>query len=245
MNKIDNLANAGKIYSSCAAKVKTRTPSGVTPNATDLELLIAFGIASSWTRRAAYMAPITYTEGKSINKTATFDTELVRFSMAWSGMNALFSRPAVLALFGARPLPGELANFTTIVSNAQLNSSRTSALEANLRAVLETPVKVSTLTGHAPGTLLPTFQVLHEKYTPVSYQGMGIGRKLQDSIQIGDANNLDLPTIIYAMRNWSLHGSLLGSSFRSASRFSVFIDTINDALSEIHSLAASKLLANI
>jgi hypothetical protein len=82
---------------------------------------------------------------------------------------------------------------------------------------------------------------VHEKYTPVSYQSKGIGRKLQASIQNGNADNLDLPTIIYAMRNWSLHGSLLGSSFRSASRFSAFLGTINEALSEIHALAANEL----
>lgn len=241
MNTIRQLKTAGKLYSDCAAKVAARVVAGSVPSSTDLELMIAFGIASSWTRRAARMTPITYGSGKSINKTAALDTELVRFTMAWSGMNALFSRPAVLAVFGEVRLNSELLDFTTIVSKSQLNISRTSTLEAHLRKVLIAPVKVHTLIGHMPGTQLPTLQVIHEKYTPASYQNKGIGRKLQESIQNGNADNLDLPTIIYAMRNWSLHGSILGSSFRSTSRFAAFLDTINDALSEIHALAATEL----
>lgn len=245
MNTIYQLTTAGKSYSNCAAKVSARTAAGAVPNPTDLELLIAFGIASSWTRRAARISLLNYGRGKTINKTASLDTEIVRFTMAWSGMNALFSRPAVLAVFGEASLNSEIKDFSTIVSNAKLNSSRTLDLETNLRDVLTALVKVKTLAGHASGTLLPTFQVVHEKYTPVSYRNRGIGIKLQLSIQNGNANNLNLPDIIYALRNWSLHGSLLGSSFRSTSRFTTFIDTVNDALSEIHERAAAELFVRL
>jgi len=87
--------------------------------------------------------------------------------------------------------------------------------------------------------------VLHEKFTPQPYRTKGVGKTIQDAITSRNYSLLDLATIIYAMRNWSVHGGLIGSSFRSVPRFNHFIATILAAISDIHAGVSRALLAKV
>ncbi|MGB7282521.1 MAG: hypothetical protein WBE13_09695 [Candidatus Acidiferrum sp.] len=63
---------------------------------------------------------------------------------------------------------------------------------------------------------------------------MGIGRKLLDVAQTGNYNDLGITTLIYATRNWNIHGVLLSSSFRGQrKKFSVWLSVVNLALAKV------------
>jgi hypothetical protein len=81
---------------------------------------------------------------------------------------------------------------------------------------------------------LTTLHVIFSKYTVEKQQGMPIGKKLSKAISTGSLSVLDLPTLIYATRNWSVHGVLISSSLRGSSKkFDLWIDTVNLALARI------------
>ena len=85
-----NLQAAGREYSECAKKFTAKCANPKQPTAIESERRIAFGIASDWTRRAASMQPIAY-DSRLMNKSAKTHSvsEMIRFNLAWSGMNAL------------------------------------------------------------------------------------------------------------------------------------------------------------
>lgn len=232
---------AGKKYSDCAKHLTVRLSDPNRPTATESELLIAFGIASDWTRRASALE-IDYNSRlmRRAKKTPSV-TEMVRFGLAWSGMNALFSRNAIFALLGIAAPKSELDRFKALVAVAIVPTQLTSAA-SNLQHLLQNST-VSYVPGHPSGTALPVLQVLHEKYTPIQYRDMATGKLIQKAITTGDYTCLDASTLIYLMRNWSVHGGILSSSFRSVPRFNSYIGTISDSLALIHVQLAEKLAA--
>lgn len=234
MNARENLLAAGVNYSNCAGKVQLGCLDAEVPTGRESELLIAFGIASDWSRRAAALQPLVYS-GKRMNKSrySLSVTEIIRFTMAWSALNALFARPSVLRLLGRRTQGSELERFNILVQNSGVAEQRKLRYEGILQEILATDV-VTTVPGHPPKSTVPTVQILHEKYTPISYQSMGVGRRMQESISNGSTENLDLATLIYAMRNWSVHGGVVASSFRSVPRFKSYIGTVVKAVADIH-----------
>ena len=239
------LESAGKIYGACAQAVKANCADPANPTSRESELLIGFGIASDWVRRAAALEPLKY-DKRLMNKSAKSPavTEIVRFNMAWSGMNALFARPEVVKLLGGTSATSELGLFKKLVSNSGLSAADVNSYEGTLRMLLSTPV-TSTVPGYPLGVSLPTLQILQEKFTPQPYRNKGVGKTIQSAITSGNYSLLDLATIIYAMRNWSVHGGLIGSSFRSVPRFNQFIATIFTALADVHSGVSSALLAEL
>lgn len=239
------LESAGKTYGACARAVQTNSVTPANPTAQESELLIGFGIASDWVRRAAALEPLHY-DKRLMNKSAKSPAvaEIVRFTMAWSGLNALFARPEVVMLLGGTSAASELKLFQYFLSNSGLNATTADGYESTLRTLLSAPV-TSAVPGHPPGTALPSLQVLHEKFTPQPYRNKGVGKTIQSAITSGNYSLLDLATIIYAMRNWSVHGGLIGSSFRSVPRFNLFIATILKAISDIHLGVSTALLAKV
>jgi len=239
------LEAAGKIYGACARAVQAKSATPANPTAQESELLIGFGIASDWVRRAAAMQPLLY-DKRLMNKSPKSPAvaEMVRFTMAWSGMNALFARPEVVKLLGGTSATSELKLFQYFLAHSGLSAAVIGKHESNLRALLSAPV-TSAVPGHAPGTALPSLQVLHEKFTPHPYRNKGVGKTIQSAITTGNYTLLDLATIVYAMRNWSVHGGLMGSSFRSVPRFNSFIGTVIAAVADVHAGASGALLAKI
>lgn len=239
------LESSGKTYGACARAVQTKSATPTNPTARESELLIGFGIASDWVRRAAALEPLQY-DKRLMNKSAKSPAvaEMVRFTMAWSGLNALFARPEIVKLFGGTSATSELKLFQYFLSNSGLSASTIGSYESTLRTLLAAPV-TSAVPGHPLGTALPSLQVLHEKFTPQPYRTKGVGKTIQDAITSRNYSLLDLATIIYAMRNWSVHGGLIGSSFRSVPRFNHFIATILAAISDIHAGVSRALLAKV
>lgn len=239
---MSKLESAGKAYSACAKAVKSKSLTPAMPTAHESELLIGFGIASDWTRRAAALQPLTYNKRLMMRSAKTpAVTEMVRFSMAWSALNALFARPEIVNLFGGTSATSELSLLRYFIAHSGIPMAAISTHESNLRALLSVSVS-SAVPGYALGTVLPSLQVLHEKFTPSAYRGRGVGKAIQDAISSNNYSTLDLASILYAMRNWSAHGALIGSSFRSVPRFKVFIGIIMEAISDIHSGVSSELL---
>lgn len=240
-----NLESAGRTYGACARSVQAKSPAPSTPTTRESELLIGFGIASDWVRRAAALQPLKY-DKRLMNKSPKTPavTEMIRFTMAWSGLNALFARPEVVNLFGGTSATSELNLFKFFLSNSGVSPSVISGHENNLQALLAASV-TSTVPGYPAGTSLPSLQVLHEKFTPAPYRNIGVGRKIQTTITTGNYSALDLATIVYAMRNWSVHGGLIGSSFRSVPRFNKFIEVVLAAISDVHLGVSSELLKKV
>ena len=104
---------------------------------------------------------------------------------------------------------------------------------AILHTLLQKPT-VSYVPGFPPGTPHTILKALHFKYTPLQYQNMPTGKKVASAISSGNLAALDLPTLIYLMRNWAVHGGIVGSNFRSVSGFDKYISTLNEALSLVH-----------
>ncbi|MGN8079206.1 hypothetical protein [Variovorax sp. 22077] len=239
------LESAGKTYGACARAVQAGSATPTNPTAQESELLIGFGIASDWVRRAAALEPLQY-DKRLMNKSPKSPAvaELVRFTMAWSGLNALFARPEVLKLLGGTSATSELKLFQYLLANSGLSAATIGGYENTLRALLSAPV-ISAIPGHPLGTAFPSLQVLHEKFTPRPYRTKGVGKTIQDAIHSGNYSLLDLATIVYAMRNWSVHGGLIGSSFRSVPRFNAFIGTVLSAIADVHAGVSGALLAKI
>jgi len=240
-----NLETAGKLYGDCAKQVTSKCSDSDNPTAAESELRIAFGIASDWSRRAAAMRPIEY-DSKLMNKSPKKHSvsEMIRFGLAWSAMNALFSRNSVVTLLESKLPTSELDRFRVFYNKSGVDAAKMSGMLTNLHNILATST-LSAVPGNSPGTSLPILQVLHEKYTPLQYQKAASGKLITAAVASGNYSKLDLPLLIYLMRNWSVHGGLLGSSFRSVPRFDLYIKTIALALSEVHVCIASVLRAKV
>jgi hypothetical protein len=235
---------AGKIYSQCAKRISLHlTVSGqFTP--VESEQLIAFGIASDWCRRAAVLRPLTYL-GRKMNKSKRSAglTELIRFNFAWWGMNALFSREAIRGLLPNPAGKSELERFNVVFSHAQLPAAYVSDKLKILHQILLT--KVTTRVAGVTLAPLTTLESIFLKYTTPEIQQRATGKKIKAAISTNNIAALDLPNLIYLMRNWSVHGALLDSSFRSEVRFKAYFDTLLAVLSEVHANISQALLQKL
>lgn len=68
----------------------------------------------------------------------------------------------------------------------------------------------------------------------------GVGRTIMQALASSPPADLDIPTIIYAARNWNVHGVLVSSSFRGTrQKYVKFIESIMLVLSEVLARAAA------
>ena len=238
------LEHAYKAYGACAKSI-TNGLGARDPNQTESELIIAFGIVVDWCRRASALKPLEY-EGKLLNKQkrSLGVSELVRFNMVWSGMNALFSRQSILDLLPNAIAGSELLRFRILYNNASLDPVKISGYEKILRDILSVPI-TTRIPGIPSGKSVTTLHALHYKYTPVEIQARGVGKDIKNALDSGDYSSLDLPMLIYSMRNWSVHGGIIDSSFRNEDRFKLYIDTILSALSDVHYGISKELIRHV
>jgi hypothetical protein len=239
------LRAAGKKYGECAKKVAGSLATGAQPTTDESERLIGFGIASDWTRRAAGLKPIQYEDRlMNISKRSPGVTELIRFNLAWSGMNALFSRKAILDVFPPSAPRSELARFRFLWSHAGTLPAGSSSGLTKLHSILQCNI-TTRIAGLAIGTSVTTLHSLFYKYTPVEQQGRQTGQIIQSAMSSGVMSALDAPVLIYLMRNWSVHGGLIDSSFRSEGRFKMYIDTVLSMLADAHLAISGTLLSRL
>jgi len=232
----DTLLQARKFYSKCANKVeKTIEAQGLTPLLSTQ--IIGIGVATEWIRRAAEMDNIHYM-GKNLNKSKSSDlfVEILRFNFSWFSLNAIFTRNELLSLFGTPSDSSEYSAFHLLYTSAM--PPNTAARLQKLHLLLNAPIatRLPNMSNHSVSTL----QAIYLKYLPSNIRGR-TANAVQQSVQAGNANSLDMPTLLYLFRNWSVHGNTLHGCFGSHPGFYEYTSLLQETLADIHYDIASKL----
>ena len=243
----DQLRAALKEIGACAKAIAAEAPAPLTPP--HAELQIGVGTCSDWVAWASRLRSLDF--GSSIKRgspRAKSYLEATRFTYAWTAANALFSRDQVLARISAGQLPnGELNRFRVLFDAASLPQSHEAAYLAPLHATLGSVRKPKTFPW-APLPEVRLIDLIYHKYTPDLYKTKGATAKAIRAVVVeGKAiTSLDLPTIMYATRNWMLHGALLDSSFRgSPKQFQLYMTSVTQGLAEVLGRFAAALRATI
>jgi|GEM_PF-1315860 len=235
------LLHARKLYSHAARAVEHKIRSqGLLQ--TFSEQVVGIGVAADWVRRAAEMAEIRFV-GDNLNKSRHSEsfTEVVRFGFSWFGLNAIFTRPAILGLFCAARHMSEFEQFKEVYGLAPVPSHNNALALAHRILLTSTTPR---LPGEPAGTQVTILDAVCRKYLPTTPKG----KTAQSIAQSAKSNNLlalDLPTLIYAFRNWSVHGNALNGSFGSRRAFLDYALALEVALAEVHVNVASALLAKL
>jgi hypothetical protein len=151
----------------------------------------------------------------------------------WTATNALFARPAVLEVLDrhAGTKRTELDRFRVLFADCSLPSADLQAIKLKLHSILELPMHVEHFPWNAFNTPPTILEVIYFKHTVAAEQARGIGKKRYQAAANNDLSALDLPALIYATRNWNIHGVLLSSSLRgTGKKFEFWIDSINEVL---------------
>ena len=231
------LLQARKFYSQCANKVENNIQTqGLTPSLSTQ--IIGIGIATEWVRRAAEMENIHYM-GKNLNKSKSSDlfVELLRFNFSWFALNAVFTRNELLSLFGTPSDNSEYSAFHLLYTNAMPTNAavRLQRLHLLLNAPIST--RIPTTTGNSS---VSTLQAIYLKYLPNNIRGR-TARAMQQAVQAGSANSLDMPTLLYGFRNWSVHGNALHGCFGSHPGFHEYACLLQETLADVHYEISNKL----
>lgn len=232
----DTLLQARKFYSKSANKVETTIKAqGLTPLFSTQ--IIGIGVATEWMRRAAEMDNIHYM-GKNLNKSRSSDlfVEILRFNFSWFALNAIFTRNELLSLFGTPSDSSEYSAFHLLyISAMPLNAA---ARLQKLHLLLNSPI--ATRLPNTSNYSVSTLQAIYLKYLPSNIRGR-TAKAMQQAVQEGNANSLDMPTLLYAFRNWSVHGNTLHGCFGSHPRFLEYASLLQETLAEVHYETARKL----
>ena len=241
---IGSLNRAARTFGQCAKAVENNNGPAVLSVAA-YERLIGFGICCDWLGWARQLKDLTYSQkARAKSERAYGMTELSRFTFAWTAANALFSRTAILELLDPTPETrrSELERFRVLFEHSGLPASAIRAHEVNLQSILALPMHVGYFPWPAINTPPTILEVIYFKYMVASEQGRGIGRKLLRAAATNNYSELDLPTLVYATRNWNIHGVLLSSSFRGTrKKFNFWIDTVNLSLAQMLEGTATSL----
>ena len=236
----ETLLQARKSYSQCANRVENSIQSqGLTPLLSTQ--IIGIGIATEWIRRAAEMNSINYM-GKNLNRAKSSDlfVELLRFNFSWFALNAIFTRHELLSLFGSLSNNSEYSKFHLLYTNAMPTNAATRLQQ--LHRLLNEPISTrlpSTITNQSVSTL----QAIYLKYLPSNIPGR-TAQAIQQAVQTGNANSLDMPTLIYGFRNWSVHGNALHGCFGSHPGFHEYTCLLQETLADVHH-GISRQLSNL
>lgn len=230
------LLTARKFYSKCANKVeKTIEAQGLTPLLSTQ--IIGIGVATEWIRRAAEMDNIHYM-GKNLNKSKSSDlfVEILRFNFSWFALNAIFARNELLSLFGTPSDSSEYSAFYLLYTSAMPPNA--AARLQKLHLLLNAPI--ATRLPNTSNHSISTLQAIYLKYLPNNIRGR-TASAVQQSVQAGNANSLDMPTLLYVFRNWSVHGNTLHGCFGSHPGFYEYTSLLQETLADIHYDIANKL----
>jgi len=227
----NTLLEARKVYSKCASKVENNiTQQGITPLLSSQ--VIGIGIAAEWLRRASEMDKIHYI-GKPLNKSKSSERfiELLRFSFSWFALNSIFTRTELLNLFGETSSNSEYDAFYLLYSSSSLINVPQRLEE--LHRILNT--LITTRLPNNNGNPVSTLQAIYLKYLPIPNGRKGrTARDIEQAVQSGSANSLDMSTLLYAFRNWSVHGNTMHGCFGSHPRFIEYTSLIQETLAELH-----------
>ncbi len=195
---------------------------------------MGFGIATDWLKWGRNLRALTYADRNlESSERAHSLTELTRFTFAWTAANALFSRDAILSLLDAAAPANksELDRFRVLYDYSGFPAPDAAAITTKLHLMLRTTMHVKHFPWPSVNNPPTVLEVIYFKHTLAKERSRGLGLKLMRAFSTGNFTDLDLPTLIYATRNWNIHGVLLSSSFRGTrKKFNFWIDTINLAL---------------
>lgn len=242
------LNNATKNLGQCAKAIEKRNLSKVM-QPPDYERLIGFGMARDWIDWAENLKEITYIKRRHAKSDRAYAmNELTRFMFMWTAANALFARLEVLSILNSniKMNASELDRFKVLFNHSQLTLSDISSKEEILHKLLSLPMNVKNFPWENLKRSPTILEVIYYKYTVEKEQRNPFGRRLLNVATTNNYSQLDLPTLIYATRNWNTHGVLLSSSFRGTRKsFNLWIDTINLALAQILAGSSKALLNGI
>lgn len=236
------LLQARKAYSQCARVLESKTRATGFSQLLS-EQIIGVGIAADWVRRAAEMEDIEYL-GDLLNESsrrASF-VELLRYGFSWFGLNAIFSRPALLHLFGNPANNGEYDAFLVLYNVRPVPNAP--VLEAQLHRLLS--AQTSPRMPNVPsGTQVSTLHAIYAKYIPAGNIKGRTEKELRSAATSGNISALKLPTIIYGFRNWFVHGNALDGSFGTRPGFLDYVGSLQQVLADLHLSAALELQKRI
>ena len=174
--------------------------------------------------------------------------EATRFTYVWTAANALFSRDRVLERIASGPLPtGEFKRFRVVYDAAKLSQAEEISYIEPLHATLGLVRRPDTF----PWASLEAVRIIdliYHKYTPGLYKTKGETAKAIGAVVVDGKpiTSLNLPTIMYATRNWMLHGALLDSSFRgSPQQFQLYMTSVTRCLADVLGRFAQALHATM
>lgn len=204
--------------------------------------IIGTGVAIEWLRRAAEMDSIVYM-GKYLNNSKRNQsfTEVMRFSFSWFAINAIFTRAELLDIIGTPSGDGEYAQFRLLYDNAVLPSNPARIQE--LRDLLNVQT-APRLPNEPEGKRVTTLSAIFLKYLPNEPKGQ-TAKAIARAAKAGDAGTLDMPTLLYAFRNWSVHGNALDGCFGSRPGFLRYVCLLEETLAAVHLCTAQSLLKRL
>jgi hypothetical protein len=154
----------------------------------------------------------------------------------WTATNALFARSSIINLLDATAgsKKGELDRFRVLFQHCGLTKKDATPFETTLHKLLASEMEVKYFPWASTSSPPTTLDVIYFKYTVADQQSKGVGRKLLQASKTKNYSDLDLPTLVYATRNWNIHGVLISTSLRGPmKKFNLWIDTINTALAKV------------
>lgn len=235
------LLAARKIYSQCASKIEADIACNRLNDLRSRQI-IGTGVANEWLRRSAEMDSVVYM-GKSLNKSKRNESfiEVLRFSFSWFAINAIYTRAELRDIIGTPFGNGEYAQFLVLYNNATLPYAADRLRE--LHDLLD--VQTSPRLPHAPsGKPVTTLAAISLKYLPDTAKGAP-AKAIERAVNSGNSRTLDIPTLIYSFRNWSVHGNTLDGCFGSRPGFLRYVTLLEELLAEVHLCTAQTLLKHL
>lgn len=236
------LRSAQRALASCAKAVAASAPNSLTPR--HAELQIGVGTAAEWVAWASQLRSLDFSSSiKRSSPRSISYLESTRFTFAWTAANALFSRNVVLGHLTKKIPTREIERFGVLYNTANL----TPAEKTSYLSVLHNTLGLVRVPDAFPWATLPQIRIIdliYHKYTPDPYKAKGDAGRLVRDIVTGSQpiTSLELPSIIYLTRNWTLHGALLNSSFRgSPKQFQRYITTITEVMALVLERSATEL----
>jgi len=232
------LLEARKKYSSCAnvleSKIKASELSVVLS-----EQVIGVGCALDWVRRAAEMDDIAFI-GDQLNRSEHKPSfvELLRFNFCWFGLNAIFSRPSLLGLFCQQKGQSEFDDFCVLFDQATLPNTQTQLDKLHALLRTETSPRMPLLLA---GTKVTTLRAIHTKYLKHTSSKGKTAKRIAAASETGEFVELNLPTLLYAFRNWSVHGAALDGSFGTRPGFIEYVSILQAVIADVHYSTAKNL----
>lgn len=267
----NHLKQARRNLGKCASKIHARRTSACPLNQNEHEMVIGFGTAHDWVRWAFALEDLKFsTKSEGLSARSQGIVESVRFNQMWTAVNALFAKDSILSV-ASSPVPltpticsSELNRFDLIYRAANLNPSIEGPCVHNLNELLSMECQADGIVGVLTADGTPVmWEVIYHKYMRPEDKRRPLGRLINTAIQnaqvahaAADAAGTKRtaqpkpqvrgPDIIYAARNWAVHGMLLTSFFRgSQQKYITFIDNITLLLAAVLDGSARTLLPKL